>query len=706
MKIKGIRIKNFSSIQDSDWIHVNDRILVLVGPNAAGKTAILKSLTYFKYNTGSIDPIYKPLNNPDARTELIFKAMFYLNELSEEKKDVIKTIISAPLKREKIELDITKIFYNPKNLRDYKITGKDKYYFTEKKIEAFKIFLKNRRNLDQSIKINIEKATKNISVHIERKNFDKIKEILVDLKKNIKNRFDLNQKSPINDKRIKDLQIFNKDIDQIIHFNKIISEFLPAFITFNFQSLGSILDEINYNEKDIRRKKINELLFESMELNYKDFIEKKGDSQAITQLEINRDTSIENFIKAKWTQGGIIPKFKFESSKLVCGIRENNTVYKISQRSAGEIWFLTFIVFLFSKVNDTNNTDYIILIDEPCVSLHPSAKKDVMNILEDFIKNNENMNIFYTTHSPFLIPSQNLERIVRASRSITKGTKVSSLEKENINELYSELGISPSDYLMFNGFLIVEGPSDIKFFKEILKPFFMEKNIEFLPLRGKQNLKNVNDDLIKEFIDKDLRFLIILDKDEGNKNFYENLPKVIRRNTKLLPVREIENFYLDPNLLCNFLKEYTHIDSSKRKVRNLLLKSIDDEVMNETIMKYFFEQQPIFFNKWQKEHIIDQVKELNQFIEVFLNFYQDHYNIQNFHENYYNELFQKVRKEVISMKKSKDNWKFFPGKKVRTNLIKLLRKDYDIELDPMRVLEILEKEKPKFFKEVKRHFQR
>ena len=59
-------------------------------------------------------------------------------------------------------------------------------------------------------------------------------------------------------------------------------------------------------------------------------------------------------------------------------------------------------------------------MDEPGLNLHASAQADLLHFIEDLSKNYQ---IVYTTHSPFMIDSSNLQR-VRTVLETDKGSVI------------------------------------------------------------------------------------------------------------------------------------------------------------------------------------------------------------------------------------------------------------------------------------------
>jgi len=59
---------------------------------------------------------------------------------------------------------------------------------------------------------------------------------------------------------------------------------------------------------------------------------------------------------------------------------------------------LTFLINF--RAQSQNISNYILLIDEPGLYLHPRGQKDALEELENLSQNNQ---IIYTTHQTFLI---------------------------------------------------------------------------------------------------------------------------------------------------------------------------------------------------------------------------------------------------------------------------------------------------------------
>ena len=83
------------------------------------------------------------------------------------------------------------------------------------------------------------------------------------------------------------------------------------------------------------------------------------------------------------------------------------------QRSRGVRWFLSFYLELKATAKE-NHINRVLLIDEPGLSLHARAQEDVLKVFEDL---KDTLQIIYCTHSPHLIDSSRLYRVMAVQRA-------------------------------------------------------------------------------------------------------------------------------------------------------------------------------------------------------------------------------------------------------------------------------------------------
>lgn len=80
---------------------------------------------------------------------------------------------------------------------------------------------------------------------------------------------------------------------------------------------------------------------------------------------------------------------------------------ELESRGKGFQWFLSFFL-VFAAESEGGMGDAIVLLDEPGLSLHPTAQRELLVFFERLSAQNQ---VIYTTHSPFLIDGDHLDRV-------------------------------------------------------------------------------------------------------------------------------------------------------------------------------------------------------------------------------------------------------------------------------------------------------
>ena len=94
---------------------------------------------------------------------------------------------------------------------------------------------------------------------------------------------------------------------------------------------------------------------------------------------------------------------------------------EVDQRSAGFQWLVSFFVVFFAEAKDAH-ANAILLLDEPGLSLHGLKQREFRQTISRLAEGNQTL---YTTHSPFLVGPNELD-LVRVVEMIDRdeGTKV------------------------------------------------------------------------------------------------------------------------------------------------------------------------------------------------------------------------------------------------------------------------------------------
>lgn len=142
-----------------------------------------------------------------------------------------------------------------------------------------------------------------------------------------------------------------------------------------------------------------------------------------------------------------------------------------SERSAGFIWFFSFLV-KFAQIKKSHG-NVILLLDEPGLTLHGTAQKDLLRYFAEQIAPHHQ--VIWSTHSPFMVPPDDLasvrtvEDVVQLdqrNRRTSIGTKIRpdvlTTDPQTNFPIFGAMGFEVTQTLVIGtNTLLVEGPSDI-----------------------------------------------------------------------------------------------------------------------------------------------------------------------------------------------------------------------------------------------------
>jgi len=144
-------------------------------------------------------------------------------------------------------------------------------------------------------------------------------------------------------------------------------------------------------------------------------------------------------------------------------LRDRRTGYSnnFNQRSSGFQWFFSFLA-AFSEFENADAT--IVLLDEPALTLHAKAQNDFLRFINERIASSSP--VLYTTHSPFMVEADRLERVrIIEDAGPPKGAvchdKVMAVDPDSLFPLQGALGYDIAQNLFIGPHnLVVEGLSD------------------------------------------------------------------------------------------------------------------------------------------------------------------------------------------------------------------------------------------------------
>ena len=496
IKLTKVEIHKYKSIEKTQIFNVDDKITTLVGMNESGKTSILEALAKVNYFTDDdsfsfnithdyprreVKKLKKADDDPDAVT------CYY--SLTEEFKKKVNSVLGCEI------FNIDEISYTKKYSNQGSYTGLtvDNNKFLELRI--------NYSNLDSSI---IDKVK-------EIKSIDNITSLIEELKSdNEDQKFDnliveLEQIKPFYENKWN----WSGVIDEYIA-RKLIKPNLPKFLYYDeYYSLPSriSIEELNQEKLDEEDLKTAKALFELAEINIDELIKSDDFEDFKAELEATEASITDELFKFWHSNNNLQIEFAIDKqiiknpqngnqsiSEHILDIRVKNLDKRVSlplnKRSKGFNWFFSFFVW-FKKIQEDAEHQYILLLDEPGLNLHAMAQENLLNFFEELSKDYQ---IIYTTHSPFMIDSNHLERVNTVFETKDGSIISDSLQEKDPNTLFplqAALGYSIAQNLFINkNNLLVEGISDLIYLNhmssllESIGKSGLDDNINIVPVGG------------------------------------------------------------------------------------------------------------------------------------------------------------------------------------------------------------------------------
>ena len=205
-----------------------------------------------------------------------------------------------------------------------------------------------------------------------------------------------------------------------------------------------------------------------------------------------------------WKQGNYKFRFDADGDYFTIWVSDEKRPDEVGLelRSTGLQWFISFFL-IFLVESKYKHKDAILLLDEAGLTLHPKAQKDLCIFFNSLAKNNQ---IIHTTHSPFIVDTNNIDRC-KVVYVDSDGYTIASanlrdsddkLNEQSIYALHAALGLSVSDILLQGCKpVIVEGPSDQIYLSAIKQALIGTKKIApkedliFMPSGGVKGINGV-----------------------------------------------------------------------------------------------------------------------------------------------------------------------------------------------------------------------
>jgi|GEM_PF-6323812 len=546
MIIDKLSIQNYKSIKESDFFKLEEDLTILLGKNEAGKTSILKSLESFKTDyTYKISDLSLHSNDREE-----------YNSENKEEKDIPMAIIFFKTD----DKDRSKLEKIDSKFKDIKILKCTKYFDDHYEIDIPELSLHFVGNMNnQDIKTEITNLVNEINELTElfkdeldstllgtpyntfKEDYLKILDKITSFDYENMNEFVFHNelKDIIEDEDIS--KHVNEYVEKIESYKNEIKSFeqeesnetltkildiLPNFMYFS--TINELEYEAHWSDlqsgKDKYKTLENLLKLSDLNFNKDDNLE----DREITTKVRNGSAKVSGLVNESWTQEDVELDIFVSNKKVVISIYDDKVkkFYNPSVRSQGFQWFLSFYINFSADSEEFENT--IILLDDPGVYLHASGQKDLIKTLEKISNSNQ---IIISTHSPFMVDPNRLERIRIVSNSESDGTKINEKfyksDFDAFAPIRASIGMTLGDSLFFDRkTLMVEGITDdilIRPMSELLsknnQPYINTSITAIQSVNSADRAKYFIPFLLTEKID----FVVLLDYDDKGRTISNEL---------------------------------------------------------------------------------------------------------------------------------------------------------------------------------------
>lgn len=539
MTLKRFRVTNFRSIMDSGWIDCED-VTSLVGINEAGKSNVILALWKLcPVRDGEIDPLHDmPTKEYSSWRSIPEKIVFVSADFELDSKLVEKVVALCKCDRDVAATVNIQRRYDGKYLISFpnykKVPSIDAAIVVDiiSNATAQLSSLKEKTKAEAGIKDKVSISYENILSFLAAKttltqtDLDEIKkkypngiiqsatsEIYPNLQntqKAITNAFSvLNPANPTDNAEVR--KLMEDEMPSFVYYSNYGNLDAQIYLPHAIKWLNN--EEVAGIDSSAKVRTLR-VLFDFVKLNPQEVLELGKDPVKIVRDAYGRETTTqptdEEIKKATeqkaaraillnsastdltrkfrewWKQGNYVFRFQADGEFFKIWVSDDKRPEEIEleRRSTGLQWFLSFFLIFLVESQEAHK-GAILLLDEAGQSLHPLAQKDLIAFFDNLAKTNQ---LIYTTHSPFLVDTSNIDRAKVVYSDDDGLTVVSSdlraaddkLNEKSIYAVHAALGLSVSDILLQGCQpIIVEGPSDQHYFNAI--KLYLIRNKKYAP---------------------------------------------------------------------------------------------------------------------------------------------------------------------------------------------------------------------------------
>lgn len=461
MQIVKFRIRNYKSIRDSGDCYPTNTVTIFAGKNEAGKTSILEALEDFNTDK-EIRPRAKPIDQSKLDNPVISVTF---EVLKEEIINIFEKIDcdSPDIETEKVKLTLEKELPNNYKLADETVELLGVKYervpgFISKR---FKVAYPELEALLHTFDPQLGSVPFPALSEQDYTTFNKnLLKYDSQIKNNLPNIPDREREDVIN--RLNELTKLSKRASTLLscetNFIFTFLESMPNFILF------SSFDDIFPNIIPLTELADNPWVKDLKVISDLDVDTITGEDDRAKAMHRNKlNVDINKEYRKFWEQDLSRLEIEWDNQNLKFWIVENGNYYEPEIRGQGRRWHMAFYVKVSARSREA--VENVILIDEPGLYLHAKAQRDILRKLEEAGKQAQ---VFFSTHSPYLLEADKLERIRLVVKDDTRGTIIENkihkvADKDTLTPILTAIGVEMSTGIVDlerRKNVIVEGPSD------------------------------------------------------------------------------------------------------------------------------------------------------------------------------------------------------------------------------------------------------
>lgn len=481
MNLKSFRIKNFRSINDSGDIEVGRRT-ALVGRNESGKTNLLLALASLKPPENGMPEMtfVKDFPRDRMRSEFAAATIFLRTiwKFDEGEKQSLAEILPRAEGMDKVEISRS---YEPK--RYVRFPGLPALTVDAEMVEGHLTAL--RRSVNSSLRGKSEEESSALKKAMERfaevlgetdepKEWaGSVEEAVVSFRSAVgetapgvleKNRDRLETMEEHAHNILGDAEAYQKALNWAV-------DRLPVFVYLDeypeihgHQDIPGYLQRLSQGNSTTADENFSKLVkvagLDPEELN--SLLSQNHEERQ--QLANRASAVVTRKMRELWTERELSVRFSLDERHFDTIVSDSNSPYPVEvnldERSRGFKWFFSFYMTFAADTAGGSAEDAILLLDEPGLFLHAMAQRNLLNLFKHDFSNQ----IVYTTHSPFMIPTEDIASARTVNIAPEEGTTVTNDptgDSMTLFPLQAALGYDITQTLFVGERnLVVEGVSD------------------------------------------------------------------------------------------------------------------------------------------------------------------------------------------------------------------------------------------------------